>query len=54
MKTLKRCTLLAFLATQLTLNSQVTFETTITSTDDYEVNIEVQLLNIVSPQSCAN
>jgi hypothetical protein len=54
MKTLTFFTLLAFLTTQFIAFSQVTFETSIASTDGYTVDIEVQQLNIVTPPSCPN
>jgi hypothetical protein len=54
MKTLTFFTLLAFLTTQLIAFSQVTFEASVVSSDGYNVDIEVQLLNIVAPPSCPN
>jgi hypothetical protein len=54
MKTLTFFTILAFLTTQFIAFSQVTFEASVVSSDGYNVDIEVQLLNIVAPQSCPN
>lgn len=51
MNTLKLSTLLAFVAIQFSLNAQVTFQTSVASTDGYNVDIEVQLLSRASSKS---
>ena len=54
MKMIKISTLLTFAVFCLNLNAQVVFQTTVPSTDGYEVNIEVQLLSIDAPSTCPN
>lgn len=52
-RTFKSLAIIFVMAFNFNSNSQTSFDTTIISTDGYDVDIQVQLLDVVAPQTCS-